>query len=100
MRSARTPYLPTVDLTYSRSGNGFDKYYGIGGQSLAYTNNFAIRLAYPFGVRQPAFHTPNTVLEKVHGIIVGVGLYVLGQSQCHCAGFGRVRENAHRLGKQ
>src|SRR4051812_2213190 len=36
VRSARTPYLPTVDLTYSRSGNGFDKYYGIGGQSLAY----------------------------------------------------------------
>ena len=47
VRSARTPYLPTVDLTYSRSGNGFDKYYGIGSQSLAYTNNFAIRLAYP-----------------------------------------------------
>ena len=47
VRSARTPYLPTVDLTYSRSGNGFDKYYGVGGQSLAYTNNFAIRLAYP-----------------------------------------------------
>ena len=47
VRSARTPYLPTVDLTYNRSGNGFDKYYGIGGQSLAYTNNFAIRLAYP-----------------------------------------------------
>src|SRR4051812_27533216 len=47
VRSARAPYLPTVDLTYSRSGNGFDKYYGIGGQSLAYTNNFAIRLAYP-----------------------------------------------------
>ena len=47
VRSARTPYLPTVDLTYNRSGNGFDKYYGIGGQSLAYTHNFAIRLAYP-----------------------------------------------------
>ena len=46
VRSARTPYLPTVDLTYSRSGNGFDKYYGIGSQSLAYTNNFSIRLAY------------------------------------------------------
>jgi outer membrane protein len=47
VRSARTPYLPTVDLTYTRSGNGFDKYYGIGSQSLAYTNNFAVRLAYP-----------------------------------------------------
>jgi outer membrane protein len=47
VRSARTPYLPTVDLTYSRSGNGFDKFYGIGDKSLAYTNNFSIRLAYP-----------------------------------------------------
>jgi outer membrane protein len=47
VRSARTPYLPTIDLTYSRSGNGFDKFYGIGDKSLAYTNNFSIRLAYP-----------------------------------------------------
>jgi outer membrane protein len=47
VRTARTPYLPTVDLTYSRSGNGFDKYYGIGNKSLAYTNNVAVRLQYP-----------------------------------------------------
>jgi outer membrane protein len=47
VRTARTPYLPTIDLTYNRSGNGFDKFYGIGNQSLAYTNNIAIRLAYP-----------------------------------------------------
>jgi outer membrane protein len=47
VRSARTPYLPTIDLTYNRSGNGFDKYYGIGSKSLAYTNNFSLRLAYP-----------------------------------------------------
>jgi outer membrane protein len=47
VRSARTPYLPTIDLTYSRSGNGFDKFYGIGSKSLAYTNNFSLRLAYP-----------------------------------------------------
>jgi outer membrane protein len=47
VRIARTPYLPSIDLTYSRSGNGFDKFYGIGDKSLAYTNNFSIRLAYP-----------------------------------------------------
>jgi outer membrane protein len=46
-RSARTPYLPTVDLTFNKNGNGFDKLYGFGGQPLAYTNNFNIRLAYP-----------------------------------------------------
>jgi outer membrane protein len=47
VRTARTPYLPTIDLTYNRSGNGFDKFYGIGNKSLAYTNNVAVRLAYP-----------------------------------------------------
>ncbi|HEU4702850.1 MAG TPA: TolC family protein [Conexibacter sp.] len=47
VRTARTPYLPTIDLTFNRSGNGFDKYYGIGNKSLAYTNNVAVRLAYP-----------------------------------------------------
>src|SRR5215208_1531281 len=47
VRTARTPYLPTIDLTYNRSGNGFDKFYGVGSQSLAYTNNIAVRLSYP-----------------------------------------------------
>ena len=47
VRTARTPYLPTIDLTYNRSGNGFDKLYGIGSKSLAYTNNINIRLQYP-----------------------------------------------------
>lgn len=47
VRTARTPYLPTIDLTFQRSGNGFDKYYGIGGKSLAYTNNVSLRLQYP-----------------------------------------------------
>jgi outer membrane protein len=46
-RTARTPYLPTVDLTYNKSGNGFDKLYGFGGSPLAYTNNFNIRMTYP-----------------------------------------------------
>jgi len=47
VRTARTPYLPTIDLSYNRSGNGFDKFYGVGSQSLAYTNNVAVRLSYP-----------------------------------------------------
>ena len=47
VRTARTPYLPTIDLTSNKSGNGFDKFYGLGNKSLAYTNNISIRLAYP-----------------------------------------------------
>jgi len=46
VRSAKTPYLPSVDLSYSRSGNGFSNTYGVTGNPLAYTNNFNIRLSY------------------------------------------------------
>jgi len=44
--STRTPYLPSVDLTYSRSGNGFSNTYGVTGNPLAYTNSFNVRLSY------------------------------------------------------
>jgi outer membrane protein len=46
VKSARTPYLPSLDLTYQRSGNGFDRAYGLSGNDLAYTNNFSVRLSY------------------------------------------------------
>ncbi|MEP6730657.1 MAG: TolC family protein, partial [bacterium] len=46
VKSAKTPYLPSLDLTYQRSGNGFDKTYGLGNNPLAYTNNFSVRLSY------------------------------------------------------
>ena len=46
VKSARTPYLPSVDLNYSRSGNGFSNTYGVSGPPLAYTNNFNLRLSY------------------------------------------------------
>jgi outer membrane protein len=60
LRTARTPYLPTIDLTFNRSGNGYDKYYGIGGQSLAYTNNVSVRLAYPLWNNYQREHALNT----------------------------------------
>ena len=46
VKSAKTPYLPSVDLTYSRSGNGFSNSYGVTGNPLAYTNSFNVRLSY------------------------------------------------------
>ena len=46
VKSAKTPYLPSVDLNYSRSGNGFSNTYGVSGPPLAYTNNFNLRLSY------------------------------------------------------
>jgi outer membrane protein len=46
VKSSRTPYLPSLDLTYARSGNGFNRNYGLAGDPLAYTNNFSVRLSY------------------------------------------------------
>src|SRR5260221_873414 len=45
-RSSSTAYLPSVDLTLSRSGNGYSQAYGLNGQPLAYTNNVSLRLSY------------------------------------------------------
>ncbi|GAC1477101.1 MAG: cyclolysin secretion protein CyaE [Gemmatimonadaceae bacterium] len=47
-RAARTPYLPTVDLSYSRSGNGTGNVLG-GGSTTgpAYANAFRLSLSYP-----------------------------------------------------
>ena len=46
VKSAKTPYLPTVDLTYSRGGTAANQYYGLNGDPLAYSNSFALRLSY------------------------------------------------------
>jgi outer membrane protein len=46
VRSARAPYLPNIDLTFSKGGNGYDKFYGLG-DPFAYTQSFGVRLSYP-----------------------------------------------------
>jgi outer membrane protein len=46
VRSARAPYLPNIDLTFSKGGNGYDKFYGLG-DPFAYTQSFGIRMSYP-----------------------------------------------------
>jgi len=45
--SSKSTYLPTVSLRFSRSGSGFDKYYGIGEGVLAYGNTWSINLSLP-----------------------------------------------------
>jgi outer membrane protein len=47
VRAARAGYLPSVDLSYRRSGSGFDSYYGLGGGSLAYANTWSLGLSLP-----------------------------------------------------
>lgn len=46
VRAARAPYLPTVDVTYSKAGNGFDQAYGLS-KPFAYSNSFRIGASYP-----------------------------------------------------
>jgi outer membrane protein len=46
VKSARTPYLPSVDLTYTRGGTANNQFYGLNGDPLAFSNAFAVRLSY------------------------------------------------------
>jgi outer membrane protein len=45
-RSARSSYLPTVNITYSRNGNGFDSQYGFASQ-FAYASSFRFNVSLP-----------------------------------------------------
>ncbi len=44
--ASKSSYLPTISVSYSRSGSGFDQYYGIGGGQLAYSKSLALSLSY------------------------------------------------------
>ncbi|HEU4990567.1 MAG: TolC family protein [Gemmatimonadota bacterium] len=44
--AAFSSYLPSVSISYSRSGSGDDKYYGIGGGSLSYGKTLSLNLSY------------------------------------------------------
>ena len=46
VKSAKTPYLPSLDLTFSRGGTANNQYYGLNGDALAFSNTFGLRLSY------------------------------------------------------
>ncbi len=46
LSGTKSSYFPTISLSYSRSGNGYDKYYGIGGGRLVYSKNLSLSLSY------------------------------------------------------
>ncbi|MES2179471.1 MAG: TolC family protein [Gemmatimonadota bacterium] len=46
LKSAKTPYLPTVDLTFSHGGTANNQFYGLNGDNLAFSNSFGLRLSY------------------------------------------------------
>lgn len=46
VKSAKTPYLPSLDLTFSRGGTANNQYYGLNGDALAFSNTFSLRLSY------------------------------------------------------
>ncbi len=46
VKSAKTPYLPSLDLTFSRGGTANNQFYGLNGDPLAFSNTFGLRLSY------------------------------------------------------
>jgi outer membrane protein len=45
-RVARASYLPSVNLSYRRSGGGYDNMYGLGSKPFPYQNSIGISLSY------------------------------------------------------
>lgn len=45
-RAARAPYLPSLDVSFSRTGAGFDAQYGFG-EPFAYQSSVRLTLSYP-----------------------------------------------------
>jgi outer membrane protein len=68
VRSARTSYLPTLSASLRYGGSGYDKFYGIGGDKLAYSNTFSLSASLPLwdgGNRTEAVHRAQaTVLNQ------------------------------------
>ena len=57
VRSALTPYLPTISMNYQRGGNGLDRRFGWGDKRYAYSDNLRLSLQFPFfnqGTREEA----------------------------------------------
>lgn len=46
VKSARTGYLPTINMTFGRNGSGFDARYGFG-ETYAYASNFRLNFSLP-----------------------------------------------------
>jgi len=43
---SKAAYMPTVSVSYGRTGNGYDKYFGIGGGQLSYSKSLSFSLSY------------------------------------------------------
>lgn len=48
VRSALTPYLPTVSMSFNRGGNGLDSRFGWGDDRYAYSQTMSFNLSFPF----------------------------------------------------
>src|ERR1043166_4120608 len=44
---SKSTYLPSLSVSYSRGGSGFDKYFGVGGGKLSDNRTLSIGLSYP-----------------------------------------------------
>ncbi len=45
--ASKASYLPTISVSYGRSGSGYDKYWGIGGGQLSYSKSLSFSLNFP-----------------------------------------------------
>ncbi|HUR59683.1 MAG TPA: TolC family protein [Opitutaceae bacterium] len=65
--SAKSAYYPSLTSSLRYSGSGYDKFYGIGGEQLAYSNTFSLSASLPIwdgGNRAEATHRAQATVSN------------------------------------
>lgn len=65
--SAKTAYYPSLTSSLRYNGSGYDKFYGVGGDKLAYSNTFSLSASLPIwdgGNRSEAVHRAQATVSN------------------------------------
>jgi outer membrane protein len=71
-RAAKTPYLPTINASYSRSGSGLDTRFGLGDKSYGYNGQLRFSLNYQLwnqGSREEAIVRANVAEDNAEAAL-------------------------------
>jgi outer membrane protein len=98
-RTAKTPYLPTIDLNYSKNGNGFDQLYGLR-DPFAYTNNVRISLNYPLWSGYTREDALNRARVQTENAVAAARDARLGAEQNFVQQLGAMRTAQQRIALQ
>lgn len=94
VRSAKTSFLPTVNMSFSRSGSGLDPKFGIGDKRYAYNQNLNFSLNFPLfnGLNREVNVARAIVAEDVAEVALRDARYLARQTLVQSLGQMRIAE--------